>query len=314
MHPLRPFALFLSGMFLILGCSKPNTSFRYVVVPKALTNPYWFQVEDGMKAAGEKLGVEVEMVGPAQASDVTAQVQILESLIASRVSGLAVSPNDPDGVTSVIDRAVKAGIPVLTFDSDAPKSKRLCYVGTDNYTAGRAAARQLLLHLKPGDSYAILTGSLGALNLNERIRGFRDEIEEQKVDLHEINLLNCDETTDRALDQMEDLTRATPQLKAWFITGCWATVTPRGAFLNALDQRKDIAVIAFDTVKEELLLVKEGLVQALIGQRPYEMGYRCVEMLHDIVQNRKMPSATTLATGVDVITAANVDSFLVKPD
>jgi len=81
-----------------------------------------------------------------------------------------------------------------------------------------------------------------------------------------------------------------------------------------LDQRKDIAVIAFDTVKEELLLVKEGLVQALIGQRPYEMGYRCVEMLHDIVQNRKMPSATTLATGVDVITAANVDSFLVKPD
>lgn len=314
MYPLRSLALFLSGMLLTLACSKPSASLRYVVVPKALTNPYWFQVEDGMKAAGEKLGVEVEMVGPAQASDVTAQVQILESLIASRVSGLAVSPNDPDGVTSVIDRAVEAGIPVLTFDSDAPKSKRLCYVGTDNYTAGRAAARQLLLHLKPGDSYAILTGSLGALNLNERIRGFRDEIAEQKADLHEINLLNCDETTDRALDQMEDLTRATPQLKAWFITGCWATVTPRGAFLNALDQRRDIAVIAFDTVKEELLLVKEGLVQALIGQRPYEMGYRCVEMLHDIVQNQKMPAATTLATGVDVITAANVDSFLVKPD
>ncbi len=314
MHPLRSLALFLSGMLLILGCSKPSPSPRYVIVPKALTNPYWFQVEDGMKAAGEKLGVRVEMIGPAQASDVTAQVQILESLIASRVSGLAVSPNDPDGVTSVIDRAMDAGIPVLTFDSDAPKSKRLCYVGTDNYTAGRAAARQLLLHLEPGDSYAILTGSLGALNLNERIRGFRDEITEQKADLHEINLLNCDETTDRALDQMEDLTRATPQLKAWFITGCWATVTPRGAFLNALDQRGDIAVIAFDTVKEELLLVKEGLVQALIGQRPYEMGYRCVEMLHDIVQNRKMPATTTLATGVDVITAANVDSFLLAPE
>ncbi|NLP10710.1 sugar ABC transporter substrate-binding protein, partial [bacterium] len=201
MHLLRPFSLFLLSALLTLGCSKPSTPLRYVVVPKALTNPYWFQVEDGMKAAGEKLGVRVEMIGPAQASDVTAQVQILESLIASRVSGLAVSPNDPDGVTSVIDRAVDAGIPVLTFDSDAPKSKRLCYVGTDNYTAGRTAARQLLLYLKPGDSYAILTGSLGALNLNERIRGFRDELKEQKTDLHEINLLNCDETTDRALDQ-----------------------------------------------------------------------------------------------------------------
>jgi len=310
MSSVRFFCSLLLIFSLLAGCAKQNAIPHYVIVPKALTNPYWFQVEDGMKAAGEKLQVRVEMIGSAQAADVTAQVQILESLIATKVDGIAVSPNDPDGVTSVIDQAVQNGIPVLTFDSDAPKSKRLCYIGTDNYSAGRVAGRQLLQYLKPGSSYAILTGSLGALNLNERIRGFRDELADQQADLTEINLLSCDETTDRAMDLMEDLTRATPSLKAWFITGCWATVTPKGAFLNAIDKRTDIVVIAFDTVKEELLLVKEGLVKALIGQRPYEMGYRCVEMLHDIVQNKKLPSQTTLATGVDVVTAANVDSLL----
>jgi ribose transport system substrate-binding protein len=297
-------------VLLLVGCSNKSQLPYYVIVPKALTNPFWFQVEDGMKEAGKRLGVKVEMIGTAQATDVTAQVQIIESLIARHVDGIAVSANDPDGVTSVIDRAIENGIPVITFDSDAPKSKRLCYIGTDNYTAGRVAGRQMIKSLAPGGSYAILTGSLGALNLNERIRGFRDEIKAQNVNLTEINLLSCDETTDRAMDQIEELTRATPKLGAWFITGCWATVTPKGAFLNALDKRTDIVVIAFDTVKEELLLVKDGLVQALIGQRPNEIGQRCVEMLNDIVQKKKMPVQTTLATGVDVVTNVNVDSLL----
>lgn len=294
----------------IIGCSNHSQVPHYVIVPKALTNPYWFQVEDGMKAAGQKLGVTVEMLGPAQASDVTAQVQIVETLVAKKIDGIAISPNDPDGMTSVIDQAIQAGIPVITFDSDAPKSKRLCYVGTDNYTAGRIAGQQLLKFLGKSGKYAIMTGSLGALNLNERIKGFHDELKAQQADLQEVNLLTCDETTDRAMDQIEDLTRATPDLKAWFVTGCWATVSPKGAFLNALGQRTDMIVIAFDTVKEELLLVQDGLVQALIAQRPFDMGFRCIEMLHRLHSEKKQPEQAVYDTGVDVVTRENVASFL----
>jgi ribose transport system substrate-binding protein len=263
-----------------------------------------------MKAAGQKLGVTVEMLGPAQASDVTAQVQIVETLVAKKIDGIAISPNDPDGMTSVIDQAIQAGIPVITFDSDAPKSKRLCYVGTDNYTAGRIAGQQLLKFLGKSGKYAIMTGSLGALNLNERIKGFHDELKAQQADLQEVNLLTCDETTDRAMDQIEDLTRATPDLKAWFVTGCWATVSPKGAFLNALGQRTDMIVIAFDTVKEELLLVQDGLVQALIAQRPFDMGFRCIEMLHRLHSEKKQPEQAVYDTGVDVVTRENVANFL----
>jgi ribose transport system substrate-binding protein len=256
--------------------------------------------------------VKVEMIGPAQASDVSAQVQILESLMTRHVNGIAISPNDPDGVTATINRAIESGIPVITFDSDAPQSKRLCYVGTDNYTAGRTAGREMLRLIGKKGKYAILTGSLGALNLNERIKGLRDELAEQSAGLEEVNLLSCEETTDRAMDQIEELTRANPDLNAWFMAGCWATVTTKGALMSALNNRTDIVIIAFDTVREELLLVQDGIVHALIGQRPKEMGSTCVEILADMVLHNKAPEKTTFDTGVDLVTRENVAAFLEK--
>lgn len=307
-------ALILLSLFTLYfnGCSQKKESLYFVLVPKSISNPYWFQAEDGMKAAGKRLGVKVELNGPVQAADVTAQVNIMESLIARHVSGIAISPNDPDGVTEVINRAIKEGIPVLTFDSDAPRSKRLCYIGTDNYQAGREAGKQMIKFLGEKGEYAIMTGGLGALNLNERIRGFRDELKSANARVKEVNILACNDDPDKALLQIEDLTRSMPTLDAWFVTGCWATVSPKGAFLNALNHRKDMVVIGFDTVKEELLLVKAGLVQALIGQRPYDMGEKCVETLYDIVVNKKKPEKEIIDTGVDIITKDNVEQFLLK--
>lgn len=291
------------------GCNSKKKQLHFVLCPKALNHPYWLQVETGMKEAALELGVRGEFLGPVQA-DVVAQINILESLIAKRVDGIAVTPNDPTGIKSIIDRAIALGIPVITFDSDSPDSKRLCYVGTDNYYAGREAGKQMIKFLGMAGKYAIMTGGLGALNLNERIQGFRDELKDQGAHLIEANILACDDDTDRALLQMEDLTRSIPDLNAWYVTGGWVAVAPKGAFLNALNHRSDIVVISFDTLKEELLLVKEGLVQALIGQRPNEMGKRCVEILYDITVNKKMPDKEIYDTGVDVVTKENVDQFL----
>ena len=284
----------------------------FVLVPKSISNPYWFHVENGMKAAAKELNIECQFLGPVQAADVSAQVDILESLIARRVHGIAISPNDPDGVTPSINRAIKSGIPVITFDSDAPKSDRLCYIGTDNYLAGQLAARQLIKHEGKQGEYAIMTGGLGALNLNERIRGFRDEFLKQDLTFREINILACDDDTDKALMQMEDFTRSNPELDAWFITGCWPTVAPQGAFLNALNQRKDLTVIGFDIVQEQLLLIKDGLVQTLIGQRPYEMGYKSVHTLYNIVVNNQPVEKMIVDTGVDIVDSSNLDRFLKK--
>ena len=309
----KVFALIALALVVVMlgGCSKGEKKLHFALVPKSLGNPYWFAVEDGMKKAAEELGVKAEFIGPVRA-DVAEQVNLIESLIAKHVDGLAISPNDPDGVREVINRAVDAGIPVITFDSDAPRSKRICYVGTDNYRAGREAGKQMIRFLGKEGKYAIMTGGLGALNLNERIRGFRDELKAQGVHLQEVDIEACDDDTDIALQKMEDVTRSQPDLNAWFVTGCWAVVAPKNAFLAALNNRKDMIVIGFDTLKEELLLVKEGLVQALIGQRPYDMGYKSIYVLYDIVAKHKMPESQIIDTGVDVVTKDNVDQFLAK--
>ena len=303
--------LILIFLSVIFSCTSKEHRLHFVLCPKSFSNPYWFEAEQGMRDAALALNIKAEFLGPAQA-DVAAQVNILESLITKQVDGIAVSPDDPNGIKSVIDRAIDSGIPVLTFDSDSPQSKRICYIGTDNYQAGREAAKQMIKYLGNEGKYAIMTGGLGALNLNERIRGFRDELKEQSANLEEITLLACNEDTDKALLQMEDFTRSNQELNAWFVTGCWATVTPKGAFLNALNRRTDMVIIGFDTVKEELLLVKEGVVQALIGQRPYQMGKQCIETLYDIVVYKKMPEKEIYDTGVDVVTKENVDQFLKK--
>jgi ribose transport system substrate-binding protein len=303
--------LALAAGMALSGCGQARKQYHFVLVPKSLGNPYWFAAERGMQKAARELGVKAEFLGTVRA-DVADQVNLIESLIARRVDGIAVSPNDPDGVREVIDRAVAAGIAVITFDSDAPNSRRLCYVGTDNYRAGREAGKQMLRFLGSQGKYGIITGGLGALNLNERIRGFRDALGEAGASLQEIAIEACDDDPDIALQKMENVTRARPDLNAWFVTGCWAVVAPKKTFLAALGNRDDIVVIGFDVLKESLLLVKEGAVQALIGQRPYEMGYKSVYVLYDIVARNKMPEQEIIDTGVDVVTRENVDEFLAR--
>jgi len=308
------YLVILAGILGLLGgltCDSASKKITFALIPKSLSNPYWYAVREGMNAAAEKLNVQAEFIGPVQA-DVAQQVNIIESLIARKIDGLAISPNDPDGIKDVIQRAMARGIPTLTFDSDSPESERLVYIGTNNYEAGREAGRQMIKFLNGTGKIGILTGGLGALNLNERIRGFREVIQEQAPAIEVVTLQPCNDDNTQALNIMEDVTRSIPDLKAWFITGCWPLVSPKEALLNALGGREDIILIGFDTVKEELELVQAGVAHAIIGQRPYEMGYRAIEILYEIAVHKKYPDQKIIATGIDVVTKENVDEFLNK--
>ena len=308
---MKKIVLIFLGISLLfaLSCEKSTPKLTFALCPKSLSNPYWFAVRDGMNAAAARLNVDVEFQGPVQA-DVAQQVSIIESLIARKIDGLAISPNDPVGIEDVIKNAMQHQIPTLTFDSDSPESERVVYVGTNNYQAGREAGKQMVKFLNGKGKIAILTGGLGALNLNERIRGFRDVIQETGTEIVEVSLQACNDDNSQALNLMEDVSRSIPDLNGWFVTGCWGLVSPKEALLNALGGRKDLVLIGFDTIKEELELVRDGLVQALVGQRPYAMGYKSVEILHAIVVNKKMPAEETIDTGVDIITQENVAEFL----
>src|SRR6266852_9195956 len=163
-------ALAALGM-LAAGCGKsPETRKKiFAFVPKLLDNPVFQVAWQGAQAGATDLGagmIEVQRYAPVK-SDAVEQAQIIESLIERKVDGIAVSVNDADALKESIDKAVDAGIPVVTFDSDAPKSKRIAFYGTNNPRSGKVMGEYLVKHMGTKGNIALLMGTPGAPNLEE---------------------------------------------------------------------------------------------------------------------------------------------------
>src|SRR6187399_159342 len=140
---------------------------RFAVIPKSLDIPVFDYAKIGAERAAKQLGnVEVIWRGP-ETGDQLKQKEILESFITQRVDGIAISTLNGDFLTDTINRAVEAGIPVVTWDSDAPKSKRLAFYGVDDYESGRIMGEQAIKLLNGKGKIAFIT-SMGATNLQRR--------------------------------------------------------------------------------------------------------------------------------------------------
>lgn len=282
-------------------------------------HPYWSQVEQGVKAAGKALGVDTRFFVP-QKEDINAQLQMLESFIAQRFDGIAIAPSDPTAVMPTIKKALEAGIPVITLDTDSPESGRYVYIGTDNYQAGYSAGLIMRELLNGRGKIVIGTGSLTAMNSLQRIQGFKDAIAGTEIQI--LDTLNDEEDGARAVSLAESALNAHPDLDAFF--GVYAYNGPSQALVvkNAGKVGK-IKIVCFDTTTDILQYVKEGVIQATMGQRPYMMGYLSVVTLYLMsktgVQNTlaMLPKIEVegitdyvIDTGVDIVTPQNLSNYL----
>ena len=147
-----------------------------------VTHPYWDEVGQGLVNAGLWAGSKVSFENPPK-EDVARQVQVLEGYVAQKVDGIIFGASDPGAFDKVVKDALSRKIPVLTFDSDAPKSGRLIYIGPNNYLSGKLAGERMKQLLPNGGKIAIQVGSLTALNAKERIQGFKDAIKGSKLQI-----------------------------------------------------------------------------------------------------------------------------------
>jgi ribose transport system substrate-binding protein len=141
-------------------------------------HPFFEPVTEMAVAYGRSRGVRIIARGP-ESTDVRQQMQIMESLIAERVDGIALCATDPDALAPLADRAIAAGIPTIAFESDMPRSRRLCFLGTDNYKAGRHLAEVLARELGGRGRALICTGLPTQMSLHQRIQGIRDTLRER---------------------------------------------------------------------------------------------------------------------------------------
>lgn len=285
----------------------------FVLVPKSVDNPVFLDAADGCRDAAAEKGVTCEFVGPT-ATDEAEQIRVLQDLITRRVTGMSISPVNAEAATRPINQAVEAGIHVITFDSDAPASLRAVYVGTNNYQIGVEQARLLQEYLPDGGTYAIITGTLAAANLNERIDGFRDNIDPTKYIEVAGSPFPCDDDVSRGVQLVSDILTRYPDIDVIVMSGGWPLFAPEG-YRAALGPRAEdvragrLIILSVDTLDPQLALMQDGLVTALVGQRFYEMGYKSLEVLYDLAQGIA-PESEIIFTGLDVVTQENLAAFM----
>ena len=309
---LAVLAVMLAGLGCTGGGGAPAASpsasaakrYRFAVIPKSLDLPVFNYARVGAERKAKELGnVDILWRGP-ETADQLRQKEILESFITQGVDGIAISCLNGDFLTETIDRAVAAGIPVVTWDADAPKSKRIAFYGVDDVAAGRIMGEETARLLDGKGKVAIIT-SVGAVNLQRRLEGVR-EVLAKHPGLKIVEVYDIKEDSVRCAEIIASGSRRYPDLGAWISVGGWPVFT-RNA-LEAVDPAKT-KFISFDTIPPAPDLLREGKVQVLIGQKYFGWGEESVRILADIKAG-KPPSSPIIDSGVDVVTKANVDEYV----
>jgi ribose transport system substrate-binding protein len=271
---------------------------------------FWTIARAGCNKAAEELpNVKVEFKIPSDGSAAT-QRRILDDLLAKGIDGIAISPIDPANQTLFLNEVAKQAL-LVCHDSDAPKSDRACYVGTDNTDAGRQAGELIKKALPNGGKIMVFVGTLDAQNARERYTGIKESLKGSNVEIIDVRTDDTDRV--RAKANVLDTIVKYPDVSA--LVGLWSYNGP--AILNAVKETGNvdkIKIICFDEEDETLAGVKSGAIYATVVQQPYEFGYQAIVLMDKVLNGDKaaIPPNKIIIVPTLAIDQANVDAFIAK--
>ena len=303
-------SILLVAMMLLGMSAAFAEDIEIAVVPKALDNAIFLDAKTAAEEKGKELGIKIYWEGPTT-SDAAMQVNVVESLIERQVDGILISCNDADALKDVIDRAVDAGIVVGCFDSDSPESKRSFYCGTDNYAIGKLSAEFMMEYLPEGGKVAILTGVLGAPNLEARIDGFEETLAAAGSPIEIMPVQTGEDDVQKSVEVVAQYTAANPDLAGWFFDGGW----PYFADPDALPEVKAFMengghIVSIDTCYPMMQYVGLEMVDVLIGQNYPAMGAIGVETLYKLITGAEVDlgdETNYIDTGYEVVDITNYE-------
>jgi len=271
---------------------------------------FWSIARKGTEKADAELDdttVEFRIPSEGTAAD---QKRQIDDLLAKGVDGIAVSPVDPDNQTQLINDTAKRVL-VVTQDSDAPKSDRAFYVGTDNVAAGRQAGGLIKEALPQGGKIMVFVGKLDARNAQERLQGIRETLQGSNIEIIDVRTDDTDRV--RAKSNVSDTLVRYPDVVG--LVGLWSYNGP--AILNAVKEANktgQVKIIAFDEEDETLAGVKQGSIFATVVQQPHEFGYQAIKLMHQYLKGDKslVPANKQVFVPTLVIKQDSVDAFTLK--
>jgi ribose transport system substrate-binding protein len=279
-------------------------------------SPFWDPMVIGMKkTSGELAGCKADWAAPTP-PEVGQQKQQVENALAKGVDGIALSCIDGDACRSIIDSVIEKKIPIVTFDSDSSNSKRLAYIGTNNFNAGKAAGEAAVKLLPNGGKFVGFVGNISAENARERRDGFVEATKGHNIELLEVIEDNKDPA--RARKNVEDaITKYGDKVQGFL--GLFSYNGP--AIVQALGAQKGLRekykVVVFDAEPVTLQELGKRNIDATVVQKPYDFGVLSTKLLYEI--NRKgwsaakkelnIPDNGLYDTGVEVITPDTVKAY-----
>ena len=287
----------------------PGKHFKVAFVTNNASD-YWTIARKGVEKADCEIGnVEVDFKLPGQGT-AAEQKGIIDDLISTGVSGIAISPVDPDNQTQLINETAKKAL-VITQDSDAPKSDRELYIGTDNVAAGRQAGELVKEALPNGGKIMVFVGKSDARNAAERYQGLKEALQGSKVEIIDIRTDDTDRA--RAKTNAADTLVKYPDIAG--MVGLWSYNGP--AIVNAVKEANktgQVKIVCFDEEDETLAGVKEGSIFATVVQQPFEFGYQSVKLMEKILSGDKsvIPANKVINVPTLVIKKDSVDDFMKK--
>ncbi|MBC8001500.1 MAG: substrate-binding domain-containing protein [Opitutaceae bacterium] len=289
--------------------AQAKKSYTIGLVAKSQSNPVFQAARVGAETAAKELGarhgllIKIDWRTPND-EDAQKQAEAVEQLVLAGANGIAVSCSDANKLTDAINSAVKNGVPVATFDSDAPASKRFVTYGVDDLQCGERVMEELGKVMNGKGVIAILAGNQNAPNLQKRVQGVKNAAKKfPGITIRETYYHK--ETAADAAAKIEQVMQANPDVTGWALIGGWPLFTD-----NALKWAPGtVKCVSVDALPAQLGYLRSGHVQILLAQQCYEWGYKSVEHLINKVHFKKDPAAVKDVSPLVAVTKENVDAF-----
>ncbi|NUQ70929.1 MAG: ABC transporter substrate-binding protein [Chthonomonadales bacterium] len=305
--------LLILSAALLAGCADkaPEAAEPVIaVIPKGTSQSFWLAVKAGAEAAGKQLGVRIHWEGPTEETDIDGQIRVVQNAITRKVKAIVLAACDAKSLVRYVEDAQKQGIPVVTIDSGITPDVSAAFLATDNVRGGRAAAEALAAAIGGKGKVGLLPFVKGAGSSDDREKGFRDGIAGVKGIQLGDRVLYSNSDVSVGLDKTKSMLTATPDLAGIFAANQGGA---EGAIqaIRQMNKVGAVKLVCYDASDAEIQALKDGVVDALIVQNPYRMGFEGVQTAMKAANGEKI-DPRVIDTGVTKVTRDNLETDEVR--
>lgn len=307
-HVFLILSIILAG---VTGCKRSSDSdgkTTIAVIPKSKANTFWNKMGAGARKAGQEHDVNIVWKGPQQETSYNVQYKIVENQITRGVDAIVLAAANAKGLDGVVQKADKRGIPVVTVDSDVTSDTPISFVATNNVKGGKKAADKLAELIDGSGKVGIIPFVQGTSTSIDREKGFKQQLKTYE-DIEVVATMYSDNKKQQAYNKTQDMLTAYPDLDGLFGANLPSAVGA-GKALQNMNKAGEVKLVGFDAGDQEIAMLKEGIIQALIVQDPYQMGYKGLDAAVRHLNGEQVQKR--IDTGVTVVTEDNLNDPAVQ--